>query len=303
MTIVSYYGGKQRLASKIAKLLPPHTVYGEPFAGGLAVMFAKGLPIVTRDDSYREAINDTNRALITLYRVCQDRAGRRELLIRLRYTPFAKEEYRRAVAIYNDPEGHSDLDVAWATFVNLTMSFANKASSGWGFSMLGGNIVTTYDNRKVRLAKTLARFSGVSIDCQDALTFIDTWDSPHTCFYCDPPYPDTTQGHYSGYSQEDFQRLVDKLSTCQASFVLSCYANQAVPEEWARVEFSASVSAANGRQRVSGQAKLRSTEVVWVMDRSHAVRADIQPRLWTPSIGPYPIGRLKGNQAALPLSP
>lgn len=284
MTIVSYFGGKQRLAKRIAELLPLHTVYAEPYAGGAAVLFAKGLP-----DSccqyYREAINDNNRALIRMYRVCQDQGLRRKLLVKLRYTPFSKEEYKRSVVIYSDPDGYSDLDVAWATFINLSMSFANKANGGWGVNVDGGNIVASYHNRKVRLANALDRFSTVSLDCQDALTFIDTWDSPQTCFYCDPPYPDTTQGHYKGFSQDDFQRLIDKLSTCRGSFVLSCYDNQAVPPEWTRIEFEASVSAANGRDRAAGKTKTRSTEVVWVVDRSSGVEDDLKRHLWSPALG------------------
>lgn len=36
-TPISYYGGKQKLISKILPLLPEHTLYTEPFIGGGAV--------------------------------------------------------------------------------------------------------------------------------------------------------------------------------------------------------------------------------------------------------------------------
>ena len=38
---ISYYGGKQQLASKIVSLFPEHKIYCEPFIGGAAVLFAK----------------------------------------------------------------------------------------------------------------------------------------------------------------------------------------------------------------------------------------------------------------------
>ena len=57
---ISYYGGKQRMASKIIPLIPPHTVYVEPFAGGAAILFNKPWPSVTNRDHYREIINDTD---------------------------------------------------------------------------------------------------------------------------------------------------------------------------------------------------------------------------------------------------
>lgn len=33
---LAYYGGKQRLATAIVSMMPAHTHYVEPFAGGLA---------------------------------------------------------------------------------------------------------------------------------------------------------------------------------------------------------------------------------------------------------------------------
>ena len=64
-TPISYYGGKQRLASTIIKLIPDHNLYCEPFCGGAAVFFQK-------EKSNVEVINDTNKLLINFYRQVQN---------------------------------------------------------------------------------------------------------------------------------------------------------------------------------------------------------------------------------------
>jgi len=56
-TPLSYYGGKQTLASRIPGLIPPHRLYCEPFSGGAAVFFAK-------EQSKVEIINDTDGELV-----------------------------------------------------------------------------------------------------------------------------------------------------------------------------------------------------------------------------------------------
>jgi len=38
-TPISYYGGKQKLVSKILQLVPEHKLYCEPFVGGGAVFW------------------------------------------------------------------------------------------------------------------------------------------------------------------------------------------------------------------------------------------------------------------------
>ncbi len=63
-TPITYYGGKQKLASTIVPLIPEHTLYNEPFAGGAAIMFAK-------EPSELEVLNDTNKELINFYKVLQ----------------------------------------------------------------------------------------------------------------------------------------------------------------------------------------------------------------------------------------
>lgn len=64
-TPITYYGGKQQMASTILAMIPSHKIYCEPFFGGGAVFFAKGA-------SFLEVINDKNDLLVGI----QDADGR-----------------------------------------------------------------------------------------------------------------------------------------------------------------------------------------------------------------------------------
>src|SRR6266478_2787679 len=59
-----YVGGKNRLATKIISLLPEHTTYVEPFAGGAQVLFHK-------PPSHVEVLNDLDFDIVNFFRVCQ----------------------------------------------------------------------------------------------------------------------------------------------------------------------------------------------------------------------------------------
>jgi DNA adenine methylase len=59
-----YIGGKRRLARQITQLLPPHTTYVEPFAGGAQVFFHKPASRV-------EVLNDLDGEIVNFLRVCQ----------------------------------------------------------------------------------------------------------------------------------------------------------------------------------------------------------------------------------------
>ena len=52
-TPLTYYGGKQQLASKIVSLIPEHRIYCEPFIGGAAVFFCKASITVGNHQRYQ----------------------------------------------------------------------------------------------------------------------------------------------------------------------------------------------------------------------------------------------------------
>jgi len=270
--LLSYYGGKQRMAPNIIPLIPHHTVYVEPFAGGLAILFMKPTPIVTNTDNYREVVNDLDGRIINFYRVMQDKRKAVELKRMIKYTLYSKAEHTKSNDLIKSGEG-SDVLQAWALYVNLNCSFANVIGKGWGFSVLGRNSPETWKLKRSHLLNFGNRFEGVYIENSDAIEVIKRWDSPHTFFYCDPPYPETNQGHYGGYTVEQFQKLVNALEAAQGSFMLSNYDQPSIsiPEDWERHEFKATMSASNHKDGIKNE----RTEVIWRRFNRVPVRDDI----------------------------
>lgn len=280
--LISYYGGKQRLASKLVPLIPKHTVYCEPFAGGAALLFAKPWPAVVGKGYYREVLNDTCDDLINLYRQAQEQPE--ALFHLLSMTPYSEAEHRRSAAILRRQVDASPLQLAWAYYVNLQMSFANTKLGGWKRSVFGCNQAATWHTRDPWAP--MERLRGTHICNTDALKCIKQWDAPQTFFYCDPPYPGADQGHYAGYTAEDFHALVDTLDACQGSFLLSCYdvPDVCIPAGWQRHQFAAHCTASsNGRvgadrSRKATAAELgerRRAEVVYARANRVPVRPEI----------------------------
>lgn len=266
-----YYGGKQRIASKIIRLIPKHTVYVEPFAGAAAVFFKKPWPGVKNNNNYREVLNDTNGDIINFFRVLQDETLSEKLIRRLQVTPYSYDEYRKAKL----SESPDSVDRAWAFFVNINKSFAGNIGAGWGFAKLKCNPAATWIKRVANLPEVVERLHGVYIENVDALECIKKWDSPHTFFYCDPPYPGTHQGHYGGYTLGAFQALVNTLDQAQGSFILSNYdqPDATIPGGWVRHEIK-TVMCAAGTSRKAGETK--RTEILWRRFNQVPVRKDIK---------------------------
>ncbi|MGD8305116.1 MAG: DNA adenine methylase [Ignavibacteria bacterium] len=251
----SYYGGKQRLASKIVKLIPKHTNFVEPFCGGAAVYFAKPPAIPSNKTYYREVLNDTNKMIYTFFKVLRDQGH--DLKKMIDYALYSQWEYQLSKQLcYSEDE----IEMAYYFYINIQQSFVNGFNKGWGTAKFAANHALVSKNKKESIPNAIDRLQSTYISCEDALTCIKRWDSPQTFFYCDPPYPNTNQGHYNGYTQSDFEKLIETLDQCEGSFLLSCYPNDAVPNDWEKFEFETKNSSSNTAK--GGHRDLR-TECVW----------------------------------------
>lgn len=284
--LASYYGGKQRIASKIVPYLEaiPHTVRAIPFAGGLGVEFNWPRPVVSNNDHYRVAINDHDEDLINLYRVAREQPE--EFKRWLELTPYSQAEYRRSIELLRDADATA-LERAWAIYVNLNCSFAKKKDGGWGTGVFSQNLAATWGNSVNALGPALERLADTHIGCDEALRFIERWDSPQTLYYLDPPYPNAEQGHYGGYTLEDWEALCRLLDNSQCSYVLSNYPQAIEPRSaQQRIEIKAIASSSGKGQVGANRDKSRAatseelgdrqrTEVLWICDRSANIRPDL----------------------------
>ena len=219
-TPISYYGGKQQLAGKIIKILeqsPVQKLYCEPFFGGGAVFFAKKPAEV-------EVINDVNNCLITFYQVLKTDFN--SLQKEVETGLHSRNLHRQARVVIDNPDMFSEVKIAWAVWVLSNQSFGCGWDAGWGYDRSGATSKKIANKRLVFTEALSERLRTAEIESYDALKIIKSRDTTDTLFYLDPPYPGTDQGHYDGYSEEDFRALLNILQNIKGKFLLSSFRNK-----------------------------------------------------------------------------
>ena len=264
---ITWYGGKQRMAHHIVPLIPRHMVYVEPFAGSCAVLFKKPYPAVTSTTHYQEVINDTDKALINFFAVLRDNGE--ALCQQLTLTPYSEEEHRRAKLIEGD-----DLERARRFYARVMSAFGHIPHGGWKRGFKSENYAMTWYNKVNALPQYIDRMRHVAIACEDALKVMDQFDSPQTLFYLDPPYLNTDQGDYKGYTRADFERLLDKMHHVQGACLLSHYPlpDMSYPTEWREYRFKTASTVAGTNDKVAKQGAAR-TECVYYKPRTGTLGA------------------------------
>lgn len=220
-TPLTYYGGKQQLATKIISLIPEHKLYCEPFVGGGAVFFQK-------PPSKVEVLNDINGELVNFYEVCQKdfEALEKEISTSL----HSRDLHRKAMVIYQNPDMFDKTKRAWAVWVLANQSFGSMLDGSFGYSRNGSITKTITNKRESFTYKYAVRLQNVQLECTDALRIIRSRDSSGSFFYCDPPYVGAANGHYDGYTEEDFAALITVLERIRGKFLLSSFRNKMLQE-------------------------------------------------------------------------
>jgi DNA adenine methylase len=253
-TPITYYGGKLNLISELLPLIPEHRIYTEAFFGGGALFFAKPA-------AEAEIINDTNNMVVNFYEVVK--TNFEELKIKIEATLFSRASYTVANAIYKMPHLFDKIQQAWAFYVGTNMGFSCQIGS-WGYDKYSKR-VKAFQNKKLSFNNEIyKRLEHAQIENNDACKVIASRDTEDAFHYVDPPYINSNQGHYSGYTESDYRNLLNTIESVKGKFLLSSYPSEILDEYtrkngWYTKTFDKPLSA---RKAIAGKSRPRKIEVL-----------------------------------------
>ena len=172
---LSYIGGKRRIAAKLVSLIPAHTTYVEPFAGGAQVFFHKPRSKV-------EVLNDLDGEIVNFFRACQRHP--QELSRLLRWQPASRRLF----------DQHSQPPPEWLTDIERAARFFYLQKLAWSGKRTKRNLrysvsrplKYTLASLPARLIAVADRLDEVLLECLPYQEIFSRYDRPTTFFYCDP---------------------------------------------------------------------------------------------------------------------
>lgn len=251
-TPITYYGGKLSLLSYILPLIPQHKIYTEAFFGGGAIFFAK-------EKATSEIINDTNDFAINFYKILKNSFD--ELKSKIDETLFSRATYKVAHTMYQCPHLFNNLQKAWAFWILTAQGFSGVIGS-WSYDK-DSSKARTFRNKKLRFTQELAgRLETTQIENTDALDVIKSRDTVDTFHFIDPPYVGADQGHYKGYTEEEYTNLLETLSKIKGKFLLTTYDSELLDSyvqvnNWHQIKVEKPLTASNS----NGDKRKRKVEV------------------------------------------
>lgn len=205
--IISWPGGKSRLAKFLLPLFPEHTCYVEPFCGGLGMFLSREVKQGTV-----EVVNDLNGDLVNLFRVVKYHSN--AFIEELNLCLNSREEFETFIA----QPGLTDIQRAARWFMRRKNCFSGTDTS---FPCKRTTPLSSMEN-KLELIRLLAeRLDRVTIERLDYRVCIACYDATGTFFFVDPPYAQDGGGDYKGWTVEQTAELADLLSGIKGQWVLT----------------------------------------------------------------------------------
>jgi DNA adenine methylase len=206
---LAYIGGKNRLAKQIISILPEHTTYVEPFAGGAQVFFHK-------EPSKVEVLNDLDFDIVNFFRVCQHHYE--ELVRYLNYCLIS----RRWFEVFTSERADylTDIQRAGRFFYLQKNAFGGlivKQHYHYGVVQR-----PNYNPKRIPdiIKAAHERLQGIQIESLPYEDILKRYDRPTTLFYLDPPYWRRKLYKFN-FGDDDFLQLEQRLRKVKGRFILS----------------------------------------------------------------------------------
>lgn len=262
-----WYGGKDRLAPKIAAHLPARTdrpVLVEVFGGSAALTLSLDTPWPC------EVVNDLDDGVTGFYLALREH--REELVRRLRLTPYGRTEWRRCAATWSAETDPIERARRW--FVVAGQSFSGSFGASWSHSTRSadGFAPRPWVVQVDALDAMADRMRRWQVECRDWRAVLDAYDGPQTVFYLDPPYHPAVRSRPVGYRHEmrpeDHAELVARVPSLKGAVLLSGYAHPSYDEplrDWQRIAWERpAYSRGNTRAIAKSTTSARRVEVLWI---------------------------------------
>lgn len=247
--VLKYPGAKNRITNWICSYIPKHSIYLEPFAGSLAVLFNK-------PRCHIETVNDLHGEVVNFFRVLRD--NQEELRRRIELTPYSREEYDKS---YEQTE--DSVERARRFCVRCWMGFgcANLYHNGFktGQQMHSPNPAKAWAGLPDIMLQAAERLKGVQIENLPALEILKRYNTSDVFVYADPPYLHGTRKNYlykHEMSDSDHEELLDTLTAHPGPVMISGYDNELYSQYlkgWRKVQ-----------KNTLAESGLKRTETLWM---------------------------------------
>jgi DNA adenine methylase len=219
-----YPGGKRKLVPFIRAVVKANDLLGgcyvEPFAGGAAV----ALELLIEGTCSQVHINDISKPLHAFWDAALHHND--ALCERITETEINMNVWRRQVAVLENPEGQSVLDLGFAAFFLNRTNFSGILKGG----VIGGKQQDGKYKLDARFKKhnllprirQIGQFAAqIELHNQDALQFLKAHskDFPEkTLVYLDPPYYVKGKALYENYYEDDNHQQIAQFLGDEADF-------------------------------------------------------------------------------------
>ena len=257
--MISYIGGKSRMAKLIGEYIPHNETYVEVFGGAFWVYVNGNI------ESKQIVYNDFNKYMANLFECFRTPQKFGKHL--KRYESQNPQLFKMFQNGLNNIEEKlfnlGDYEIGTQYAYCATQVFSGSKVMESKFIDLKGKYSSKYDSLQRRLAKPEVQDKLKRITNVENLDYTDLilkYDGENTFFYVDPPYW-KTENYYSNhdFDSEDHLTLVEHLKRIKGKFALSYYDFPELSEwlpknkyRWIEKEFSKAAGAQKGKKQNKG---------------------------------------------------